>query len=114
MYLEKNLKFNFMENSKSMGSTFLVNLVMFIVLIIITFGPPAIIMKDYFDAVMEGDISKAIGAIKDVGMLPIVLIVLHGAFVFACFTVERLKTRMTRYWADLSIFNIVWWIYLMV
>ena len=103
-----------MENSNSMGSTFLVNLVMFIVLIIITFGPPAIIMKDYFDAVMEGDISKAIGAIKDVGMLPIVLIVLHGAFVFACFTVERLKTRMTRYWAYLSIFNIVWWIYLMV
>jgi isopentenyl phosphate kinase len=103
-----------MSNAKSMGATFMVNLVMFIVLIVITFGPPAIIMKDYFDAVMEGNISKAIRAIEDVGMLPIVLIVLHGAYVFVCFTVERLKTKMTRYWAYLSIFNIVWWIYLMV
>ena len=48
-----------MSNAKSMGATFMVNLVMFIVLIVITFGPPAIIMKDYFDAVMEGNISKA-------------------------------------------------------
>ena len=103
-----------MSNAKSMGATFMVNLVMFIVLIVITFGPPAIIMKDYFDAVMEGDISKAIRAIEDVGMLPIVLIVLHGGFIFACFTVEKLKTKMTRYWAYLSIVNIIWWVYLMV
>ena len=40
-----------MSNSKSTGSAFMVNLVMFIVLVVITFGPPAIIMKDYFDAV---------------------------------------------------------------
>ena len=52
-----------MSNSKSTGSAFMVNLVMFIVLVVITFGPPAIIMKDYFDAVMEMDISKAVRAI---------------------------------------------------
>jgi len=103
-----------MSDSKSMGSTFLINLVMFIVLIVITFGPQAIIMKDYFDAVMEGNIFKAIRAIEDVGMLPILLIVLHGGFIFACFTVEKLKTKMTRYLAYFSIVNIVWWGYLMV
>lgn len=103
-----------MSNSKSTGSAFMVNLVMFIVLVVITFGPPAIIMKDYFDAVTEMDISKAVRAIENVGSLPIVLIILNAAFAFACLRVERLKTRMTKYWAYLSIINIVWWIFLMV
>tara|TARA_B100001287_G_C22649958_1_gene514691 strand:- start:1269 stop:1592 length:324 start_codon:yes stop_codon:yes gene_type:complete len=102
------------ENSKSMGSTFMTNLLMFVVLVLITFVPPALFLADYFKAIMTLDIARAFRVLENVTfMLPLILIILNGAFAYVCLTMERFKTDMTKYWAYVAIADCVWWLYCM-
>jgi hypothetical protein len=102
------------ENTKSLGSTFMINLLMFFVLLLITFVPPAIIMVDYIKAVLSFDIAGAISILEDMNFFwPLVMIILNGAFAYVCLTMEQFKTNMTKYWAYIAIADCVWWLYCM-
>ena len=102
------------ENQKSMSSTFMTNLLMFIVLVLITFVPPAIFLIDYVKAVLSFDISGAIRILENITfMLPLTLIILNGGFAYVCLTMDRFKTSMTKYWAYVAIADCVWWLYCM-
>ena len=103
------------ENSKTAGSTFMINVLMFFVLLFITFIPPAFIMWDYVKALFTLDIAAAIKILEDLTFFwPLVMILLNGAFAYVCLTMEKFKTNTTKAWAYIALADCVWWIYAMI
>lgn len=97
-----------MSEKKSFLSSFLVGLMMFIVLIVITFLPLFIFAKDAFNAAMSLDISGMMRAEK---VALVSLVVLHVVFAFVILRVKGLKTDFTKYLAYVALADSAWWIY---
>jgi hypothetical protein len=100
-----------MSNDKPTAGKFVINVIMFFVLIFINILPIAIFVQDGLKAVFKLDIDALTSADNK---LYITLIAFNLGFAALIFMVKGLRTGTTKYWAYLAIGDAIWWIYCMM
>ena len=100
-----------MSNDKPTAGKFVINVIMFFVLIFINILPIAIFVEDGWKNVFKFDF----GALQSAGdKLFYTLIAFNIGFAALIFMVKGLRTGTTKYWAYLAIADSIWWIYCMM
>ena len=100
-----------MSNDKPTAGKFVINVIMFFVLIFINILPMAIFAKEAMKAAFKLDFS----ALQSVdNKLFYTLIAFNIGFAALIFMVKGLRTGTTKYWAYLAIADSIWWIYCMM
>ncbi len=100
-----------MSNEKPTAGKFVINVIMFFVLIFINILPMAIFAKEALMAAFKLDFSALSSADNK---LYITLIAFNIGFAALIFMVKGLRTDTTKYWAYLAIGDAIWWIYCMI
>ena len=100
-----------MSNDKPTAGKFVINVIMFFVLIFINILPIAIFVEDGLKAAFKLDF----GALESAdNKLYVTLIAFNIGFAALIFMVKGLRTGTTKYWAYLAIADAIWWIYCMM
>ena len=100
-----------MSNDKPTAGKFVINVIMFFVLIFINILPIAIFVQDGLKAAFKLDF----GALESAdNKLYVTLIAFNIGFAALIFMVKGLRTSTTKYWAYLAIADAIWWIYCMM
>ena len=100
-----------MSNDKPTAGKFVINVIMFFVLIFINILPIAIFVEDGLKAAFKLDF----GALEsEDNKLYVTLIAFNIGFAALIFMVKGLRTGTTKYWAYLAIADAIWWIYCMM
>ena len=100
-----------MSNDKPTAGKFVINVIMFFVLIFINILPIAIFVQDGLKAAFKLDF----GALESAdNKLYVTLIAFNIGFAALIFMVKGLRTGTTKYWAYLAIADSIWWIYCMM
>ena len=100
-----------MSNDKPTAGKFVINVIMFFVLIFINILPIAIFVQDGLKAAFKLDF----GALESAdNKLYVTLIAFNIGFAALIFMVKGLRTGNTKYWAYLAIADAIWWIYCMM
>jgi hypothetical protein len=100
-----------MSNDKPTAGKFVINVIMFFVLIFINILPIAIFVEDGLKAAFKLDF----GALQSAdNKLYVTLIAFNIGFAALIFMVKGLRTGTTKYWAYLAIADAIWWIYCMM
>ena len=100
-----------MSNDKPTAGKFVINVIMFFVLIFINILPIAIFVEDGLKAAFKLDF----GALQSAdNKLYVTLIAFNIGFAALIFMVKGLRTGTTKYWAYLAIADSIWWIYCMM
>jgi len=100
-----------MSNDKPTAGKFVINVIMFFVLIFINILPIAIFVQDGLKAAFKLDF----GALESAdNKLYVTLIAFNIGFAALIFMVKGLRTGTTKYWAYLAIADAIWWIYCMM
>ena len=100
-----------MSNDKPTAGKFVINVIMFFVLIFINILPMAIFAKEAMMAAFKLDFSALSSADNK---LFVTLIAFNIGFAALIFMVKGLRTDTTKYWAYLAIGDAIWWIYCMM
>ncbi len=100
-----------MSNDKPTAGKFVINVIMFFVLIFINILPIALFVQDGLKAAFKLDF----GALESAdNKLYVTLIAFNIGFAALIFMVKGLRTGTTKYWAYLAIADAIWWIYCMM
>jgi hypothetical protein len=100
-----------MSNDKPTAGKFVINVIMFFVLIFINILPIALFVQDGLKAAFKLDF----GALQSAdNKLYVTLIAFNIGFAALIFMVKGLRTGTTKYWAYLAIADAIWWIYCMM